>query len=128
MTTTLWIIAGLIAAAVGWFAFKVVVGMAVKPETSGLAYLKQQLKQRGVNTSRIPDAALMDLVNLHVLSTQTMASLKVSPRDMEWRGRFIERLDMEVRMIEAIMAGDRGPDVKDFTAWNVLVKYGVIKE
>ena len=63
MDAWIWIIVGLIAIPALWWVTKVLTSFVVPVSSSGRAYLKQELRKRGIDPRQIPDACVDDFVD-----------------------------------------------------------------
>lgn len=131
LDTVVWILGGAIALFVAWWAIKIGLSMAVPPEVSGKALLKQELKRSGVNVARIPDQALDEIVQycLDVArGTAMMSKLATHGRaeDKNWRANLVRQIQANVPLIQNITAGGQ-PSHYDERIREILVRNCVLQ-
>jgi hypothetical protein len=126
----IWIVGGAIAFFVAWWAIKIGLSMAVPPEVSGKALLKQELKRHGVDVARIPDRALDEIVQYCLSGARGMAIMNQlathgRAEDKNWRANLVRQLQVHVPLIQNIIAGGR-PSPVDEKIREILVRNGVV--
>lgn len=99
-------------------------------ETSGLSYFKVLLRQRGVDVSKIPDAALSDIIRAKIAAAKsqaTIAGMADSTRGRKnWRINLVRALEAEAGLMVTLMAS--GPESHpDSDAAIALTRHGVFK-
>lgn len=130
MTTWIWLALIVVGVVVGWWLVKLTAAYSVSPEFAGLALLKQQLQNNGVDIKRIPEAALEEIVANKIKAAKGL-SLAASisnnmPNDKNWRANLVRQIQSEVNLIPKILV--EGPERNGFfDSTAVLLKYGLIK-
>ena len=113
-----------------WWIIKVVAAYAVPPEKSGLILLKQELIRLGIDVTRIPDAALIEIVNGNIRGARAMATVakvtRNSPHQKNWRATLVRLLQHDAVVIRDIMIEGLAKHQFDESG-PILLKYGVIK-
>lgn len=99
-------------------------------EKSGLSYFKVMLRQRGVELSQIPDAALSDIIRAKIAAAKTQATvagMTDSTRTRKnWRINLVRALEAEANLMVGLMkAGAESQPGSDAAA--ILTKHGVLK-
>lgn len=130
MDIVIWISGGA-AIFVAWWAIKIGLSMAVPPEVSGKALLKQELKRHGVDVARIPDRALEDIVQYCLSGARGMAMMNQlathgRAEDKNWRANFVRQLQAHVPLIQNIITSGR-PSLGDEKIREILVRNGVVR-
>ncbi len=131
MNTVFWIVGIAAALFIGWWALKIFLSVSVPPEVSGRAYLKQALKQRGVDVARIPDRAIDEIVQFCLKGARGMAMMNQlsshgRAEDKNWRANLVRQLDAHIPTIQNIIAGGR-PSPVDETIREILIRNGVVR-
>jgi hypothetical protein len=101
----------LFVAFVLWFALHRAVARPVLIERSYLAYLKQYLQERGIETSAIPDAALFDIVKVaKILSAEGGQTGRSTSRDHRngYRPELTRALEAEATLIVQLIITGSG--------------------
>jgi len=130
MNAVLWVVAGIAVLLFGWWALKILMSLTVPPEVSGRAFLKQQLKRRGVDVARIPDRAIDEIVQ-HCLSAakgiamMNQLSSHGRPDDKNWRANLVRQLEAHAPLVQSIMNGER-PSLADSKIREILIRNGVV--
>ena len=128
----LWVVLGLVGFVVAWWVLKIVLSMAVPPEVSGRALLKQQLKRGGVDVARIPDRAIDEIVQHCLSAARGIAwASSISPsygraEDKNWRANLVQQLQAHVPLIYGVMEG-RPASMADEHIREILVRNGVVR-
>lgn len=130
MNTIVWLLGGAVALFLGWWALRIFLSVSVSPEVSGRTYLKQALKQRGVDVARIPDSAINEIVQFCLKGARGMAAMnRLSSHgrteDKNWRANLVRQLDAHIPIIQSIMAGGQ-PSLMDDTIREILIRNGVV--
>jgi len=97
-------------------------------QTSGVSYFKVLLRQRGIDVSRIPDAALSDIIRAKISAAKkqaTIAGMADAPRNAKnWRIILVKSLEAEATLMVSLMAA--GPEAHPSSdAAIALTKHGV---
>lgn len=130
MTGTFLIGLILVAAVLVWLKRNKGAGRSVMFEKSGLSYFKVLLRQRGVDVSQIPDAALSDIIRAKIAAAKkqaTVAGMTDSSRARKnWRINLVRALEAEAKLMVTLMAS--GPESHPRSdAAVALTKHGVFK-
>lgn len=130
MTGTFLIGLILVAAVLVWLKRNKGAGRSVMFQKSGLSYFKVLLRQRGVDVSQIPDAALSDIIRAKIVAAKkqaTVAGMTDSARTRKnWRINLVRSLEAEANLMVALMAS--GPESHPGSdAAVALTKHGVFK-
>lgn len=101
----------------------------VMSRRTGLWYFKLLLKQRGVDLSRIPDAALFEIIAAKATKARVDAFVAsatgTNRRGQNWRINLVRTLEVEANLIVVLMGGKAmGEQTSD--AALALAKHGVI--
>lgn len=128
MTGTFLIGLILVAAVLVWLKRDKGTRRSVLFEKSGLSYFKVLLRQRGVDMSRIPDAALADIIRAKIKAAKTRATIAGMADDKRarknWRINLVRSLEAEANLMVALMAS--GPESHPTSdAAVALTKHGV---
>jgi hypothetical protein len=127
-----WVALAIVGLFVAWWALKIVMSLAVPPEVSGRALLKQELKRGGVDVARIPDRAIDEIVQHCLKAARGIAwASSISPsygraEDKNWRANLVRQLEAHVPMIAGIMEG-RPASIADEHIREILVRNGVVR-
>ncbi len=90
MSSLVWVIAVVVGLAILWFLFKLLLGFAVPPETSGKAYLRKQLKEIGIGNDLVSDECIEELVRIAIKT----ANLRKGIMGKNFINSFVESLDV----------------------------------
>ncbi|MGV1856196.1 hypothetical protein [Rhizobium rhizogenes] len=114
-----------------WWIIKLVATYTVPPEKSGLLFLKQELVRHGVDVTRFPDAALIEIVDNNIKGARALATVakitKNAPHQKNWRATLVRLLQHDAVVIRDIMI-EGLPKHQFDESGPILLKYGVIKE
>lgn len=99
-------------------------------QTSGISYFKVLLRQRGIDLSRIPDAALSDIIRAKISTAKkqaTIAGMTDTTRNRKnWRIILVKSLEAEATLMVKLMAN--GPEAHPGSdAARALAKHGVFE-
>lgn len=122
----LWIVLAAVGLFVAWWVLKIVMSLAVPPEVSGRALLKQELKRRGVDVGRIPDRAIDEMVELSLRTAKTMARVSAGPDDRNWRANLVRYLQAHAAVAQGVIMGVP-PSFADKQIREILVRNGVVQ-
>lgn len=125
--TFLWIGVAILAAWAAWSLLKFLLSYALPPEVTGRALLKKLAKQRGVDISRIPDAAIDEIVARHIRQARFFASMSNSVELSNWRANLVRSLRDEALVLQEAFS-PRGPLTVSHPTRETLVKYGVVRD
>ncbi|MET0747065.1 MAG: hypothetical protein ABWY49_02650, partial [Rhizobium sp.] len=130
MTGSFLIVAILVAAVLVWLKRSKGNGRAAVFEGSGLSYFKVLLRQRGVDVSQIPDAALSDIIRAKITTAKKQATVAgmadATGTRKNWRINLVRSLEAEANLMVALMAS--GPESHPGSdAAVALTKHGVFK-
>jgi hypothetical protein len=120
----------LVAAGLIWLKLRKGGRQGAMFETSGLSYFKVLLRQRGIDMSRIPDAALIDIIHAKIAAARTdarVASMTDTMRARKnWRINLVKALEAEAKLMVSLMKD--GPEKHAGSdAAVALTKHGVFK-
>lgn len=120
----------LVAAVLIWLKREKGAGRAVMFQKSGLSYFKVLLRQRGVDLSQIPDAALSDIIRAKIVAAKTHATVAgmtdTKGGRKNWRINLVRSLEAEASLMVALMRD--GPESHPRSdAAVALSKHGVFK-
>lgn len=126
-----WIVGSVVAIFIGWWVVKLILSLTIPPEVSGRAYLKQELKRRGVDVLRIPDRALDEIVQFCLSGARGMAMMSQlsshgRAEEKNWRANLVRSLQAHAALVQDIMAGGRSSPT-DEKIREILVRNGVIR-
>jgi hypothetical protein len=127
MSWYLWAALAAICIPLLWFALKIGISLAVPPEKSGREFLKRQLRQQGVDVSRIPDAALIELVERQIKGAKAMAAFSRSVDKRNWRANLVQGLEFQSGVVADILNGRRTGSPLEDDAYGILTRYRVIE-
>jgi len=130
MTGTFLIVAILVAAVLVWLKREKGVRRSAMFQTSGLSYFKVLLRQRGVDVSKIPDAALSDIIRAKIAAAKTQATIAgmtdTKRARKNWRINLVRSLEAEATLMVSLMkAGPESHPESDAAV--ALVRHGVFK-
>jgi hypothetical protein len=91
------------------------------PEKAGRALLVREVRNRGVDTSPIPDAAWDELVKHSVSTAKLMA--KVDKQASNWRKNLVSALEIEASFVASVLKGWGGQELQ--TTRETLLKHGI---
>lgn len=81
-------------------------------EKSGLSYFKTLLRQRGIDTARIPDAALSEIIRVKIAAAKKQAAAAAGtdckPSQKNWRIILVRSLEAEANLMISLMAEGPG--------------------
>lgn len=122
-----WIPLVVIGLLVAWWIVKLVLSIAVPAQVSGRAFLKQNLKRRGVDIGRIPEGAIDEIVQYCIQGAQSIAAahklaFRGNARDKNWRANLVRQLQAVAPMIQNILDGGK-PWPGDDEIRDILAKY-----
>lgn len=114
----------------GWLMLRKTTRRSVIFEKSGLSYFKTLLRQRGVDTSRIPDAAIAEIIQVKIASAKKLAVTagmsETNAGGRNWRINLVRSLEAEANLMVSLMVD--GPEGKpNSDAAVVLTKYGIFE-
>ncbi|MEJ1119767.1 hypothetical protein V9K92_14935 [Phyllobacterium sp. CCNWLW109] len=120
-----WFIGAVVLVAILWFCLKLLAAVVFSPEYSGRALLKQSLKKHGVDISRIPDAAINDIVKISINGARGIANYSDHADDKNWRANFVRQIEGQAMIIGTIMNSQPSSSIAGPTK-EILARYGVI--
>ncbi len=130
MTGILLIVVMLVAAVLVWLKRGKGAKRSAMFETSGLSYFKVLLRQRGVDLSRIPDAALADIIRAKIAAAKTQATVAgmtdATRSRKNWRINLVKSLEAEATLMVSLMASGAEVDPTSDAAI-ALTRHGVFK-
>jgi hypothetical protein len=89
MSTVVWIVIGIVAVPLLWWAVRVATSLIVPVSVSGRAYLKQRLIQLGIDPRYVPEACVDEFVTI----AQKLSSIPVRPNVVKFRADVVCHLD-----------------------------------
>ena len=95
MSIFVWVIAAILSGIVAVFLIMVAVGVLVSSKFSGHAYMKKKLKRNGLDTDRVPNDCIDELVSIAHRSAEVQATVK---RD-KYAHAFVSMLDTMVGIV-----------------------------
>lgn len=120
----IWILGLAIALPLLWWAVKIILAYIIPAEKSGLAFLKQELKRIGVETNKIPDGVLVEIVTFQMDLAKFMAETNLA-NQQNWRANLVTQLEADAGIIRHLMEGAKPEDWNE-RVWLILRKYGVL--
>ncbi|WFS02064.1 hypothetical protein [Rhizobium tumorigenes] len=130
MTGILLIVVMLVAAVLVWLKRGKGAKRSAMFENSGLSYFKVLLRQRGVDVSRIPDAALADIIRAKIAAAKTQATVAgmtdATRSRKNWRINLVKSLEAEATLMVSLMASGAEVDPASDAAI-ALTRHGVFK-
>jgi len=114
-----------------WFIMSAAVFHLIPARVLGRATLKGEARKAGVEIALIPDAAWDELVERHIKVAKFAAEFSHKPENRNWRASLVQDLEIEARILSAVMRGQRVVRPIDEIYEPTLAtmkKFGVIKE
>jgi hypothetical protein len=128
MSALAWIMIILFAAFLVWGLIQAAIERFLTVDETTLSVFKLMIKHRGLDPSKIPDAALLDLVVTKIGEAKNKAAAAdaKSGASTDWQRYLFRLLDTDADLIEKIIRVGSGKHGGSGTA-DILLKYGVVE-
>lgn len=114
---------------IAWFILKIFLALVVPTEESGQLFLKQQLKNLGIETNKIPAPFYEEVVKNQIKYAKMLqqCSGNSTPQYKNWRANLVRQLEIEAATISYLISENKRTE-KNTEIYATLIKHGILKE